>query len=80
MPVLLEAPRAIHQVFGAVRPKLDLVTDPEDGWEKLFIVVPTGEPVAQALARLRRLDVTWLAEATRRARFAINVTIEQQHV
>lgn len=75
VPILLEAPVAIRQVFGEVRPTLDLVTDPEEGWDELFIVVPTQEPVSQALERLRRLDAEWFAESTRRAHFAINVTI-----
>ena len=75
-PVLLEAPEAIRKIFGEVRLTLDLVKDPEEGWEQLFIVVMGREPVAQAVERLRRLDQSWFADAARLARFAINVTIE----
>lgn len=75
--VLLEAPAAIRQVFGEVRPVLDLVTDPEEGWEELFIVVLTRESAVQALDRLKRLDAEWFADSARRAHFAINVTLCQ---
>lgn len=76
IPVLLEAPDAIRRVFGEVRPMLDLIEEPEEEWTQLFLVVPSREPVPQALERLRRLDHAWFADAARRARFAINVTIE----
>jgi len=74
--VLSEAPRAIRQVFGQVQPVLDLVTDPEEDWEELFIVIPTTGPTDQALRRLRQLDANWFGEAARRAKFAFNVTVE----
>jgi hypothetical protein len=73
--VLLEAPAAIRQVFGEVRPLLDLVADPEEGWEELFIVVPTREPAGRALEHLKQLDTEWFAESARRANFAVNVTV-----
>lgn len=77
VPVLLEAPERIRQFFGEVRPSLDLVCDPEaEGWEELFIVVPTRAPVREALGRLKSLDEAWFAAAARRAQFAINVTVE----
>lgn len=77
LPVLVEAQEAIRAVFGEVRPILDLVTDPEEGWEELFVVVPVRDPVPRALERLKQLDSAWFARATRRAGFAINVTIER---
>jgi hypothetical protein len=76
LPILLEAPGAIRGVFGEVRPILELVTDPEEGWEELFIVVPTRETISRALARLKQLDAIWFVRASRRAGFAVNVTIE----
>jgi len=78
LSVLREAPQAIREVFGEVRPFLDLVADPEEGWKELFIVVPVHEPPHEAVAKLRQLDATWLVEAARRAGFAINVTVEQR--
>ncbi|MBI4610074.1 MAG: hypothetical protein HY726_13820 [Candidatus Rokubacteria bacterium] len=77
LPVLIEARVAIRRVFGEVRPILDLVTDPDEGWEKLFIVIPVRESVRMALERLRELDSTWFIGTARRAGFAINVTIER---
>lgn len=77
LPVLIEARGAIRGVFGEVRPILDLVTDPDEGWEKLFVVIPVQESVPRALERLKELDSTWFLGAARRAGFAINVTIER---
>ena len=74
--VLLEAPKAIRDAFGDVRPWLDLVTDPDEDWSQLFIVVPTVESALQGLERLRRLDALWFRDAAHRAEFAINVTVE----
>ncbi|MBI2555785.1 MAG: hypothetical protein HYV92_15465 [Candidatus Rokubacteria bacterium] len=75
--VLLEAPAAIQRVFGEVRPLLDLVADPEEGWEELFIVVPTREPAGRALEQLKQLDAEWFAESARQAQFAVNVTVSR---
>ncbi len=77
LPILFEAPEKIREFFGDVRPILDLVTDLEEGWERLFLVIPTRGSVLQALERLKQLDAVWFVEAARRARFAVNVTIEQ---
>jgi hypothetical protein len=76
IPVLAEAPEAIRRVFGPVRPFVDLVEDPEEDREELFIVVPTREPARQALDRLARLDAEWFNVAARRSGFAITVTVE----
>jgi len=54
----------------------DLVTDPEEDREALFIVIPTTGPTELALRRLRQLDATWFDAAARRANFALNVTVE----
>lgn len=77
LPVLIEARGAIRGVFGEVRPILDLVTDPDEGWEKLFVVIPVRESVPRALECLKELDSTWFIAAARRAGFAINATIER---
>jgi len=77
LPILLEAPEVIRGVFGDVRPILDLVSDPEEGWEELFIVIPVREPAVKALERLERLDSIWFAHAVRRAKFSVNVTVER---
>lgn len=77
LPILLEAPEAIREVFGDVRPILDLVNDPEEGWEELFIVIPVREAAPKALERLERLDSIWFAYAVRRAKFSVNVTVER---
>ena len=74
--VIAEAPVAIRRIFGPVRPFLDLVRDPEEGWESLFIAVPTNEPARQALNRLQALDAQWFGDAARRSGFALIVTIE----
>jgi len=55
---------------------LDLVSDPEEDREALFIVIPTTGPTELALRRLRQLDATWFDAAARRAGFALNVTVE----
>ncbi len=73
---LSEAPAAVRRVFGEVRPALELVVDPEEGWEELFIVIPPTGPTDQALRQLRQLDANWFGDAARRARFAFNVTVE----
>ncbi len=78
LSVLLEAPEAIREAFGNVRPILDIVIEPAEGWEELFVVVPSREDdSARSLQRLRRLDEEWFGEAARRADFSINVTTEQ---
>ena len=74
--LLSEAPGAIQQVFGQVRPVLELVVDPEENWEELFIVIPTAGSTDQALRQLRQLDANWFGDAARRAKFSANVTIE----
>lgn len=74
--VLIGAPMAIRAMFGAVQPILELVTDPEEGWEELFIVIPTSEPPPDALERLKALDGSWFRAAVQRARFAVNITVE----
>ena len=74
--VLSEAPGAIRQGFGPASLVLDLVVDPEEAWEELFIVIITTRPVDQALSRLRQLDADWFVDAARRAKFTVNVTVE----
>ena len=76
MAVLSEAPEAIRRVFGEGRLALELVVDPEEGWEELFIVIPTTGPTDQALRQLRQLDASWFGDAARRTKFAFNVIIE----
>ena len=76
IPVLSEAPVAIRQLFGPAPLVLDLVVDPEEAWEELFIVIITTRPVDQALSRLRQLDADWFVDAARRAKFTVNVTVE----
>lgn len=76
IPVLSEAPAAIQRVFGPAPLVLDLVVDPEEAWEELFIVIVTTRPVDQALSQLRQLDANWFADAARRANFTVNVTVE----
>jgi hypothetical protein len=77
LPILLDAPDVIREVFGDVRPILDFVNDPEEGWEELFIVIPVREPAPKALERLERLDSVWFTDAARGAKFALNVTVER---
>ncbi|MBI3825140.1 MAG: hypothetical protein HY294_04005 [Candidatus Rokubacteria bacterium] len=74
--VLLEAPSRIVDTFGPVRAFIDFVNDPEDGWEQLFIVVPTGRPVVEALRDLDRIDRTWARDAARRAGFSLSIDVE----
>jgi hypothetical protein len=75
--LLCEAPSAIRPVFGLdVRPVLELVVDPEENWEELFIVIPTSESTDQALRLLRLLDANWFNDAARRAKFSANVMVE----
>lgn len=75
-PVLAEASAVIAKIFGPIRPFLDLVADPEDGAEQLFIVIPTTGPPETAVRRLRELDAMWFNAAARRAQLALNVTVE----
>lgn len=74
--LLSEAPGAIRLVFGDVRPALELVVDPEENWEELFVVIPTSGSTDQALHQLRQLDANWFGDAARRAKFSANVTVE----
>ena len=74
--LLSEGPEAIRPVFGAVRPVLELVVDPEEDWEELFIVIPTSGSTDQALQQLKQLEASWFTEAARRAKFSVNVTVE----
>ncbi len=75
--VLAEAPAAIRGVFGQdARPFLDVVNDPEEDWEMLFVTIPTAEPPDVALDLLERLDAEWFADAARRCAFTMMVTVE----
>ena len=74
--VLAEASAAVREVFGSARLFLDLVVDPEEEWEELFIVIVTKDSVDQSLRQLRQLDANWFGDAERRANFLVNVTVE----
>lgn len=75
--VLLDAPAAIHTLFGRqAQLKLELHRDPDEGWEELFIVTQTPKQPAQALQLLDRLDKAWLASAEQQADYLLNVTVE----
>jgi hypothetical protein len=77
IPVLAEAPAAIRDVFGqGARPFLDIVNDPEEDWEMLFVTIPTAELPDVALDLLERLDAEWFADAARRCAFRMMVTVE----
>ena len=77
VPVLAEAPAAIRSVFRQdARPFLDVVNDPEEDWEMLFVTIPTAEVPDVALDLLERLDAEWFADAARRCAFTMMVTVE----
>lgn len=76
VPVISDAPTAIRKVFGSAPLVLDLVVDPEEAWEELFIVIVTTDSVDQSLRQLRKLDASWFGDAERQANFLINVTVE----
>jgi len=49
---------------GMLRPALHVLTDPESGGERLFLLLPTTLPVKEARRILRQLDQKWWLAAS----------------
>lgn len=77
LEVLLEAHIHLRRCFGSdLRVTLEVVSDPEvEGLEELFAYIHTRLPVAEALARLDRLDDEWFLDQLDRVggRFNFNL-------
>lgn len=59
------------------KPILEVITDPEsENDQDLFVLVPTQDSPAEALARLDRLDREWWLDVLHRARGKVTIDIE----
>jgi hypothetical protein len=57
--VLMEAPAHIIKLFGQVPLNLEVVHDPEEDFELLFIEIKTDLPAGRAIDLLDTLDDEW---------------------
>ncbi|PIU60816.1 MAG: hypothetical protein COS84_11995 [Armatimonadetes bacterium CG07_land_8_20_14_0_80_40_9] len=77
LPIVNEAPTHIFKIFGDnVKLYLELHTDPEEGWDELFIVIKSSLSPDDALKCLDNLDDVWFLDLPYQVREALNITEE----
>lgn len=76
MDILEQAPYYIRHIVGDYPLYLEIVREPDDGWEELFIVVRTGLPAEEALKLDDRLFELWFGEAMRSVVGKLEIVVE----
>lgn len=63
MKILSEAPKNIYKVFGRnIKLKLELETDPEEGWQEIFIVIKSPYSPKEAFDLEKKLFNEWFVD------------------
>ncbi|HRU92103.1 MAG TPA: hypothetical protein P5268_03590 [Candidatus Marinimicrobia bacterium] len=76
IPVLKEAPDYIYRVFGRVPIYLELHSDPEEGWDELFILIKSSLPAEEAINREKKLFDIWFSRIIHKVGNRLNYTEE----
>lgn len=77
LPIVNGAPMHIFKVFGDdVKLYLELHTDPEEGWDELFVVIKSSLSPDDALKCLDKLDDVWFLNLPYEVREVFNITEE----
>jgi hypothetical protein len=76
--LLHEAQRHVRSVFGPVPVVLRFISDPDagDAAPELYLYIQTSLPVAEAQARLERLDEEWWLDALPRGKGRVCIALE----
>ncbi len=76
LEVLKEAPFYIRRIVVGNYPLLlELVREPEEDWEELFVVVKTDLPVEEALELDDRIFDLWFKDAMRKVVGKLEITV-----
>lgn len=75
MDVLNEAPSHVTPLFGAVPLRLEVIRDPEEDSEILFIEIKTDLPAGRAVDLLDTLDDEWWLEVDTSARKMLAIDV-----
>ncbi len=78
IPILLEAPKPIKDIFSEVALSLTLDHDPEGKFEELCIVIRIRGEAEEVVDLLSKLDKAWFLKTLPKTRNQLNVTIEVQ--
>ena len=76
LDILAEAPKYIWKVFGQVPIYLEMDTDPEEGWEELFIIIRSPFPAQKAMELEKQVRKEWFLSRIESTRGKLNI-IEQ---
>ena len=76
VPLLIEAPNHIHNIFGDAPIYLELHSDPEENWDELFIVIKTTLPAEEAVKREMQLFDLWFSNVIQKVGNRLNYTEE----
>ncbi len=74
IPILVEGYEQITKIFGDVPVYLELHSDPEEGWEELFIVIKTGYPTKKAFELENKLFEEWFIRIMDKVNGRLNFT------
>jgi hypothetical protein len=76
LDILAEAPSYIWKVFGRVPIYLEIDSDPEEGWEEMFITIRSPFPAKKAMELENQLRKEWFLSRIEDTRGKLNI-IEQ---
>ena len=76
VPLLVEAPIYIYDIFGGFPIYLELHSDPEEDWDELFIVIKTTLPAEEAVKREMQLFDLWFSNVIQKVGNRLNYTEE----
>jgi hypothetical protein len=76
VPLLVEAPIYIYDIFGGVPIFLEVHSDPEENWDELFIVIKTTLPAEEAVKREMQLFDIWFSHVIQKVGNRLNYTEE----
>ncbi len=76
IPILVKGHERITKIFGNVPLYLELHSDPEEGWEELFIVIKTSYPAEKAFELENKLFKEWFIEVMDKVNGRLNFTEE----
>ena len=76
IPILVEGYERITKIFGNVPLYLELHSDPEEGWEELFIVIKTSYPTEKAFELENKLFEEWFVGIMDKLNGRLNFTEE----
>jgi len=76
LDILLIIPRQIQHIFGDVLLELQVVKDPEEDYEGLFIIIKSHFPPKKSLDLLERMEEEWWLDVDINIKKVIGIDIE----